>query len=188
MRTSRISFILAVLFCLISVGDLHAQFEGDWGVFSTRFSTIFFEKEVDLKSVNRFINLSFPNFYGPSRTFRKSADLSIEEVLSKKFDAIFNRVQETLDMYPSNIHVAINIYKERHELDAAYEEIFNEPNQSVSFYVYKTNTIYTTEDAINERLLAHEMAHCIIDHYFVILPPIKIQEILAAYADVHLKD
>ena len=91
-------------------------------------------------------------------------------------------------MYPSKIHVAINIYKTREGLDAVYEKFFNEPNKAKSFYLYKTNTIYTTEEAIAENILAHEMAHCIIDHYFVILPPKKIQEMLAVFADVHLKD
>ena len=115
-------------------------------------------------------------------------ELSVKEILTDKFDAIFNRVEDILDMYPSDIQVSINIYKTKDALDKAYEEIFSEPNNVSSFYVYTTNTIYTLEDVINEKILAHEMAHCIIDHYFVILPSKKIQEMLAVYADVHLKD
>jgi len=41
---------------------------------------------------------------------------------------------------------------------------------------------------LNENILAHEMGHCIIDHYFVILPPRKIQEMLAVYVDIHLQE
>jgi len=91
-------------------------------------------------------------------------------------------------MYPSKIHIRVNIYRDDRGLDAAYEDLFNEPNTARSFYVYKTNILYTTQDAITENILAHEMAHCVIDHYFVILPPKKIQEMLAVYADIHLKD
>ena len=179
--------IIACLICTIVACDAYSQQEEERNVFSTRFCTVFCEREVDLKSVNRRVNLRFSDFYSPRR-YRERVDLSMEDILSEKFDAIFSRVEDILDMYPSRIHVAINIYKDRNGLDAAYEEIFNEPNEAISFYVYKTNTIYTTERAISERILAHEMAHCIIDHYFVILPPRKIQEMLAVYADVHLKD
>ena len=91
-------------------------------------------------------------------------------------------------MYPPRIRVAINIYKRQEDLDKVYEEFFNEPNKAVSFYIYKTNTIYAVESQLNENILAHEMAHCIIDHYFVILPPRKIQEMLSAYVDLHLED
>jgi len=178
-------FILFLLIFAIS-GAAYSQEEAG-GVFSTRFCAVFYEEGVDLMTVNRRINLGFPDFYSPRR-YTEKVDLSTENILSEKFDAIFARIEDILDMHPSGIHVNINIYKTRDGLDAAYEEIFNEPNTAVSFYIYKTNTIYTTENAINERILAHEMAHCIIDHYFVILPPRKIQEMLAVYADVHLND
>ena len=181
------------LFIIVSYIALDAAYseelQGDEkGVFSTRFCTVFYERDINLKAINRGINLRFSDFYNP-RKFTKISDLSIiEEILSKKFDVIFSRVQDILDMFPSNIHVTINIYKDKDGLDAAYEEIFGEPNTAISFYIYKTNTIYITESQIDEGILAHEMAHCIIDHYFVIIPPSKVQEILAAYADMHLKE
>jgi len=161
--------------------------EGGWNTFSSRFCTVFYQHGVDLRIVDRRINLRFADFYEPGDV-RKKEGLSTEEILAEKLDAIFNRVEEILDMFPSRVHVTINIYRERPELDKAYEDIFNEKNTAGSFYIYKTNIIYTTQKGISESILAHEMAHCIIDHYFVILPPRKIQEMLAMYADVHLKD
>ncbi len=182
------SLVLLILYCLIyTISADEASSQEEWDVFSSRFCTVFYEEGVNLKIVNRRVSLRFSDFYNPRR-YRKKGDLSTEEILSEKFDSIFSRVEDILDMYPSKIQVSINIYKTKYGLDAAYEEIFNEPNQAVSFYIYKTNTIYTTERAINEGILAHEMAHCIIDNYFVILPPRKIQEMLAVYADVHLRD
>lgn len=185
--------ILLVIFLLSGVAATSKAYSGDicsedkCYVFSGRFCTVFYEEGVDLERVNRRINLRFSDFYS-ARRYAKKADLSTDEILSGKFDAIFAKVGEILDMYPSKVHVAVNIYKTQEGLDEAYEGIFSEKNSTVSFYVYKTNTIYTTERAITEGILAHEMAHCIIDHYFVILPPRKIQEMLAVYADVHLKD
>ncbi len=183
----KIGVILIIACLVLSVAEFAYSQDREWNVFSTRFCTVFYEKDVNLKLVNRRINLRFSDFYSP-RTYREKADMSMEEILSDKFDAVFMKVQEILDMFPSKVHVAINVYKDKTGLNEAYEDIFHEPNTAESFYIYKTNIIYTTERAIREGLLAHEMAHCIIDHYFVILPPRKVQEMLAIYADVHLKD
>jgi len=187
-KTSLTTFFFACsfLFAILDMGYAQGE-EKEMKVFSTLFCTVFYEEGVELKTVNNRINLRFCNFYSPRR--HKGTDpTSIEEILSEKLDAIFTRVEDILDMYPSRIHVTIKIYKARQTLDRIYEDIFGEKNTADSFYIYKTNTIYTLENFINEGVLAHEMAHCIIDHYFVILPPRKIQEMLAVYADVHLKD
>lgn len=179
--------LLVICFVLSLADEAYSQDREERNIFSSRFCTVFYEEDVDLNIVNRRVNLRFSDFYSPRR-YREKIDLSTKDILSEKFDSVFARVEEILDMYPSKIHVAVNIYKARNGLDRAYEEIFNEPNTAESFYVYKTNTIYATERGVTEGILAHEMAHCIIDHYFVILPPRKIQEMLAVYADVHLKD
>jgi len=180
-------FILSIVFYISLAGNKGYAQEGQRGVFASKFCTISYENDVDLRKVNRRLNLGFSNFYSP-RTYKENPEISIEEIISDKFDAIFNKAEEILDMYPARIHVAINIYKRQEDLDKVYEEFFNEPNKAVSFYIYKTNTIYAIESQLNENILAHEMAHCIIDHYFVILPPRKIQEMLAAYVDLHLED
>jgi hypothetical protein len=183
----KIIFILSVIFYVSFPGETAYAQEGNKSAFSSKFCAISYDNDVDLRKVNRRLNLGFSNFYSP-RTYRENPEISIEEIISDKFDAIFNKAEEILDMYPARIHVAINIYKTQEELNKVYEEFFNEPNKAVSFYIYKTNTIYAIESQLNENILAHEMAHCIIDHYFVILPPRKIQEMLAAYVDLHLED
>ena len=183
----RIVFILGVIIFINLWGKIVYSQEEDRGIFSSKFCTIFYENDVDLKKVNRRVNLGFSNFYSP-RSHKEASGISLEDMISDKLDAIFNKAEDILDMYPAKIHVAINIYKKQEDLDKVYDGFFNEQNKSVSFYIYKTNTIYTIESQLNENILAHEMAHCIIDHYFVILPPRKIQEMLAVYVDVHLKD
>lgn len=178
--------LIVIIYLSISAKSASSQ-EDNRSVFSSKFCTIFYDNDVDLRRVNRKINPSFSNFYSPM-TYKEKPEISMEGVISGKLDAIFNKAQAILDMYPAKIHVAINIYKRQEDLDKVYEGFFNEPNTAVSFYIYKTNTVYTIESQLNENILAHEMAHCIIDHYFVILPPRKIQEMLSAYVDLHLGD
>ncbi len=186
MRIKKYLVLIIMLYLSISAKSAYSQ-EENRRFFSSKFCTVFYYDDVDLKRVNRRVNLGFSNFYSP-RSYREDPGFSIEDILSDKLDAIFNRAQDILDMYPAKIHVAINIYKTQADLDRVYEEFFNEKNSATSFYIYKTNTIYIIEPYLNENILAHDMAHCIIDHYFVILPPRKIQEMLAVYVDVHLKD
>jgi hypothetical protein len=184
----KIGFIVLIIASIcVAVYDASSQEEA-WDIFSTRYCTVFYEKGVNIRAIDRRINLSFCDFYKPLDPEKEKEDFSVKAVVSGKLDSIFRRVEEILDMYPPKVHVNINIYKTTAGLDEEYKRLFDKPNQAISFYIYKTNTIYTTEKFISESILAHEMAHCIVDHYFVILPPVKIQEMLAVYADVHLKD
>ena len=180
-------FIILIVFYISLAGNMGYAQEEDRSVFVTNFCTVFYENDVDLRKVNKRLRLGFSNFYSP-RSYKQSPGILTQDIVADKFDAIFNRAEEILDMYPARIHVTINIYKTQEELNTVYEDFFNEPNKAVSFYIYKTNTIYTVESQLTEGIIAHEMAHCIIDHYFVMLPPRKIQEMLAVYVDVHLKD
>ena len=50
------------------------------------------------------------------------------------------------------------------------------------------NTIYVNVDDTQEEILAHEMAHAIIDHYLLVRPPAAAAEILARYVHTHIYD
>jgi len=56
-----------------------------------------------------------------------------------------------------------------------------------AWYIYERNTIYLNVRDVNEGIVAHEMAHAIIDHYLLVRPPRATAEILARYVDEHLK-
>ena len=67
-------------------------------------------------------------------------------------------------------------------------EIFNQDNRFIAYYVFKINTLFTSEEKISANVLAHEIAHCVIDHYFSVIPPTKVAEMIAQYADAHIRD
>jgi len=130
-KTILVLLILCCLIYTISADEAYSQ-EEEWGVFSSRFCTVFFEEGINLNTVSRRINLRFSDFYNPRR-YRGKADLSTEEILAEKFDSIFSKVEDILDMYPSRVQVTINIYKTKGGLDEAYEDIFDEPTKQVLF-------------------------------------------------------
>lgn len=178
--------ILSVFLIFVCAAGIFAEGENS-NIFAGRYSAIFCEEGADLKLINMCLSLKLSCFYDVRAVLLKG-DLRQDEAFALKVDAIVNKVEEILDMYPNKFHVSINIYKTRDALNRVYGEIFDDGPAPISFYIYKTNTIYLVETDLNEKILSHEIAHAIIDHYFVILPPVKIQEMLAVYADVHLNN
>jgi len=157
-----------------------------WLTAKGTFCTLYIKDTVDLKALNSKID-TYQVDYGllarPVLLIRKPED----EVLYK-FDLIFMKVEELLDMRPAGAHVDVKIYKTQNDLCKVYVEIFNEGMWYVSFYVYKLNTIFGCEEKITADIIAHEMAHSVIDHHFTVMPPRKIGEMLAHYVELNLRE
>ncbi|HDP16467.1 MAG TPA: hypothetical protein ENN16_01275, partial [Candidatus Omnitrophica bacterium] len=96
MKKTKALFLISALLLANLAGYASSQ-EEEPRVFSTRFCTVFYEEGVDLQRVNRRIDLKFSDFYSPKVSRRDGTGLSVEDMLSEKFDAIFARVQDILD-------------------------------------------------------------------------------------------
>jgi hypothetical protein len=108
-----------------------------------------------------------------------SKDASLAEFL----DTLFKRVQQILDMPLPVQRVHIRLLKDQEEISKVYASIMGKPTKSPAFYWKTTNTIYLQTKKLSIGILAHEMGHAVIDHYFVIRPPPKIAEMLTQYVD-----
>jgi len=106
-------------------------------------------------------------------------DASLGELL----DALFKRVQQILDMPLPSLRVQIQLLKDQKDVSWTWASITGKPTKAPAFYWKKTNTIYLQPQEISTGILAHEMGHAVIDHYFVIRPPPKIAEMLCQYVD-----
>ena len=163
---------------------------GEWArIIESKFCTILCGPDVDIKELNRKIKIpSYDILLSEGRYLRENS--STEDQLAEKFDAIFQKVEQILDMYPRRIHLTVKIYKDQSQLDDSYVQLFGalDEKERISFYVHKYTTIYTTEQVIREGVLAHEMGHAVVDHYFLILPPEKIKELLSQVVEIHLRN
>jgi hypothetical protein len=106
--------------------------------------------------------------------------------LGEAVDALFKRVQLILDMPMPKLRVEIQIHRDEKEVARVFTQITGESSNAPSFYWKRTNTIHTQPESLTVGMLAHEMGHCIIDHYFAILPPTKIAEMLCQYVDTEV--
>ena len=96
------------------------------------------------------------------------------QLASNRIDRIISRVEAILDMWPENF--TVHLYLHRGVL---------KPNE-VAFYEYKTKALNISVDYASDGVFAHEVAHAVINQYFTIPPPSKVQEILSQYVDKHL--
>ncbi len=156
-----------------------------WERIDSAYMTIYYQPGVDLKSVERKLRQRSLYIAGKPK-LPPLAETS--EKIAYRLDLIFEKAREILDMRPRRYDLAVKIFESRKDMTDMYESIFNERKETRSFYVYKTGTIYTNERDISDSVIAHEIAHSIVDHYFVVLPPSKVKEMLAGYVDLHLDE
>jgi len=156
-----------------------------WKRIETKHTIIQYETINDLKKFDGKIDYSTGEFTLKS-LFSASDSKDPAGSINKKVDLLFERVQEILDMRRRTRKVIINLYPNKQRLHNAYFTITGTKCHIRAWYIYESNTIYINKDDVHTGMLAHEMAHSIIDHYFSARPPSATAEILARYVDKHL--
>lgn len=157
-----------------------------WKSLSTKHTILHFQSQADLQRFHNKIKFG-PSQWGFSRLFTSAAP-ELAERVAQQVDLLFERVQEILDMRKKMESVTINIYANKEQLADAYISIYHKSCNVRAWYSYKNNTIYLSVSDLHEGMLAHELAHSIIDYYLLVRPPMASAEILARYVDSHLKD
>jgi len=107
--------------------------------------------------------------------------------LADMVDILFNRVCNILDMDVYSFKGNIKICRDKDQLKGIYSNLFEKELTRLSFYVYELNTVYISAESFTREILGHEIAHAVISHYFVVLPSVKVQEILASYVEYQLR-
>lgn len=108
--------------------------------------------------------------------------------LTDMVDTLFMRVCNILDMDLYSFKGNIKICRDQKQISEIYNNLFyKELNNRRSFYVYSLNTIYISADSFKREILGHEIGHAVISHYFVVLPSVKVQEVLATYVEYQLR-
>lgn len=152
----------------------------------TRYTIIQFESYNDLKRFCRKVYY-LSGESDPKRIFSKEDTGDVTRTVIRKVDAIYERVQEILDMRKRmKKKVIIKIYPTKTQLQETYHRIYEKHGSYRAWYAFNLNTIFITSEDIHEGILAHEMGHAIIDNYLSVRPPSATAEILARYVDKHL--
>jgi hypothetical protein len=108
--------------------------------------------------------------------------------LGSLIDALFERVCNILDMQLYSYHGVIKVCRDFDQLNSVYNNLFDKDlTNRYSFYVHNLNTIYISAQHFKREVLGHEIGHAVISNYFVVLPSVKVQEVLATYVEYQLR-
>jgi hypothetical protein len=159
---------------------------GGWQQLETRYAIVKY-KGVD--SLESFANsIDFGPGGGLFSSFSSSDAAGLNQGLKRKVDAVFRKAQEILDMPKRIARVTIELHPDTPSLHRRFRGLTGRQCRVRAWYIYEMNTVYLNAEDIHEGILAHELAHAIIDNYLSVRPPRATAEILARYVDAHLHD
>lgn len=175
--------ILLVVIFLPFTGPLHPSGAfGEGYQVHSRFTIIQYDRPEELEAMKSKLRADALT-RSLDRIFLGTGKNASGSELGKTVDRMFQRVQLILDMPKPKMKVKIRVFRTRKEVSAAFYEIAGRPADIPAFYWRETNTIYLETEGLTPGILAHEMAHAVIDDYFIICPPPKIAEMLCQYVD-----
>ena len=112
-----------------------------------------------------------------------------------RVNEIMKKVQTSLGLYTSDLFVSIILYPDYNSLAKVFKQYTHKgsvntftDSSPLAFYSHNTKSIHVDVSSITDGVLAHEMAHGVLNFYFKTPPPAKMQKILAQYVDLHLWD
>ena len=171
-----------IIFTLFYLAFVSAEAFGEEHVYESKLVTIHYNDEHLLDEFEDRIRPSGFT-YALNTIFLGESGVSKDASLGEFVDTLFKRVQQILGMPQPSLRVKIQLLKDQKDVSWTFASITGRPTKAPAFYWKKTNTIYLQPQKLSTGILAHEMAHVIIDHYFVIRPPSKIAEMLCQYVD-----
>lgn len=151
-----------------------------------RHVVVYYHKGIDIPALDRQLNIrpSDKILAGKNLSAKSSPEAEFADML----DALFIHVCDILDMQLYTMQVDIKVCQDYGHLSRIYNGLFSSDlGGRKSFYVAGLNAIYISRDSFRREMLGHEMAHAIMSRYFVVQPPVKIQEILAMYVEYNLR-
>jgi hypothetical protein len=150
----------------------------------TRYATIIYEKDDLLQQFNNRIRLGSLSYL-----IRNKNSLTLADEVKNKVDALIDRVQTVLQMYPKRIKIKIVLLSTDDEVSNIYKQKYARDVSYISFYAPGDKTVYISVDSLRLHVFAHELGHVVVDHYFVgAAPPPNIHELLAQFVEAHLED
>jgi hypothetical protein len=192
----RVTGLAFFLIYLLATGILTAAAgqatAGKWETLKTKYLTVTYKNIQDLKRFNDNIEFledanSFSSFLTASQSSGAGpgGGTALENQVIQKTDALVEKVQLILDMRKP-INIRLKLYSDKTALRAAYFNIYKKKTEYRAWYIFEYNTIYLNVQDLFAGMLAHEIAHAVVDNYLAVRPPRATAEILARYVGKHL--
>jgi len=110
-----------------------------------------------------------------------------DALLGETLDAMYLQVCDIIDIHMYSLVIDLDIFPDKNALGRTLSEYSDKSADVPSFYFYDKNKIYISFEDLNPGMVAHEITHAIVTHYFAVPPPMKLQEILCGYSDYSIR-
>lgn len=179
MNRSASSFFTLLLFLTISAitSDLRAQG-------TSRYVTLQCNDRQLLRDFNEELDIGSKLSY---MVKNKNIVTTEDEVLAK-LDVIMEKAEVVLDMFPSNLHINVVLLETADDVSRVFTRKYGKKANHIAYYSLSEDTIYISVEDTKLEVIAHEMGHAIVDHYFSERPPYNIHELMAQFVEKHITD
>ncbi len=174
----KISTVLLAGLLILTVSPPSSGYE-----LKTRYAAIEYSTEDHLRKFNKEISLGSLSYL-----LRNEKSITAGDEIKSKIDVIVERVEAILEMHPKEVKFTVSLLPSEDAVQEIYRRKYGRSVDFISFYSPRDKTIYVSVKDIDMAVLAHEIAHAIIDFYYGISTPSKIHEVLAQYVESHLRD
>lgn len=176
-KTIQKVFLLLSILALCCVQRSQAQEQ------KSRYATLSYPNREVLQEFNDNLRLNRKL----NSAMRKNVVTVADEALAK-IDIIIEKVQIVLDMFPDFYHVNLVLLADDDDVARMYKRKYGKRVDHIAYYSLSEKTIYISADDTRLRVLAHEIGHSVVAHYFKVRPPYTIHELMAQFAEKHVSD
>ena len=165
---------LSVFFCLGFIVDIDAA------NFESTYFKVTLPGDIDMLQLMQALQLKAHLHLD---TLYNDVRQDMHSLLKDELDELYLEVSDILDIHLYSLQISLHIVTNHSELEEVLAQSFDISRHPSSFYHYEKNTIYVSQEKLTLGVLAHEVAHAVVSHYFVVPPPVKVQEVLCGYVE-----
>jgi len=183
------SILLAVFIIVFCCPDVYAAARKVKDGFRTARTMHSRHFDIEIESGVDLANLTMALSVPPSirSIIRESTSFADSFTLPNELDVLYLAVSEIMDIHLGKYKLKVKICKDAESLSRVAELLYGQKVQVGGFYVLQIDTLYVDAENVTLNILGHELSHAIQCTYFVVPPPVKIQEVLAGYVEFQLR-
>lgn len=184
-RLTRSRHITGLMTWVVLVAGLFLHPATTWAAeLQTRYATIHYESERQLHELNRKLRLSGNLAY----LLDGRKIITVHDEVAAKIDIVMDKVQIVLEMFPDKLAFKLLLFSTAEGAQAELFKRYRKKVNFISFYSRRENTLYLSAQHSELKVIAHELGHVVVEHYFDKSTPAKIHEVMAQYAVRHITD
>jgi len=152
------------------------------GELKTLYATVRYDNDDLLRHFNQ-------ELYLPNRLQLKMrnwpSDTLADEV-TNKINLLVDQVQAVMDMHPDRLKFTIVLLASPEAVQEVFLQKYGKEVDHLAYYSLSEKTIYFSVDNASLNVVAHEIGHVVVDHYYKVHTPYNIHELMAQFAEKNI--